>query len=193
MKKLGAEHDFALANFAAASALPHGSIKPQTLKEGDVVLMDCGCFVGGYSSDISRTIVFGRNPTPRQLEVWNLEKRAQEAGFAAANVGAACEEVDAAARGVLTEAGFGPGYNLPGLPHRTGHGIGMDGHEWGYIVKGNRQTLEPGMCFSIEPNISIPGEFGVRLEDCVHMTTNGPEWFSEPSKSIAVPFPGGQD
>lgn len=186
---LGAVDDFALINFAEASALPHGSMKPQVLKEGDIVLMDCGCYVEGYSSDISRTIVFGREPTKRQQEIWDLEHHAQAAGFAAANLGAACEDVDAAARSVLTEAGFGPGYKLPGLPHRTGHGIGMDGHEWGNIVKGNRQTLQPGMCFSIEPNISIPGEFGVRLEDCVYMTSEGPRWFSLPSASIHEPFP----
>jgi len=186
---LGAVHDFALINFAEASALPHGSMKPQVLKEGDIVLMDCGCYVEGYSSDISRTIVFGREPSKRQQQIWDLEHRAQAAGFAAANLGAPCEDVDSAARSVLTEAGFGPGYKLPGLPHRTGHGIGMDGHEWGNIVKGNRQTLQPGMCFSIEPNISIPGEFGVRLEDCVYMTQEGPKWFSLPSASVYEPFP----
>ena len=159
-----------LALFGESSAFPHGSIKPQTLKKGDIVLMDCGCRVEGYSSDITRTIVFGAEPTKRQLEIWNLEQQAQAAGFAAAKIGVACEEVDAAARKVITDAGFGPGYKLPGLPHRTGHGIGMDGHEWGNMVKGNKQLLQPGMCFSVEPTISIPGEFGVRLEDCVYMT-----------------------
>ncbi len=187
-EQLGATPDFAMANFAQASALPHGSVKPQQLKKGDIVLMDCGCRVGGYCSDISRTIVFGAEPTQRQLDIWNLEKKAQAAGFAAARIGAACQEVDAAARKVLTDAGFGPGYALPGLPHRTGHGIGMDGHEWGNMVKGNMQPLQAGMCFSIEPNISIPGEFGVRLEDCAYMTADGPRWFSKPSISIREPF-----
>lgn len=187
-RRLGASHDFALANFAEASALPHGSVKPQQLKKGDIILMDCGCSVEGYCSDMSRTIVFGAAPTKRQTEIWELEKNAQAAGFAAAKINAPCESVDAAARKVLTDAGFGPGYQLPGLPHRTGHGIGMDGHEWGNMVKGNKQILQPGMCFSIEPNISIPGEFGVRLEDCVHMTENGPQWFSKPSPSITQPF-----
>ncbi|WP_373330863.1 M24 family metallopeptidase [Salmonirosea aquatica] len=187
-RKLGAVNDFAMANFAEASAFPHGSTQPQKLKKGDVVLMDCGCLVQGYASDISRTIVFGAEPTARQLEIWNLEKKAQLAGFAAAQLGAPCESVDAAARKVLTDAGFGPGYKLPGLPHRTGHGIGMEGHEWGYIVKGNQLPLQPGMCFSIEPNISIVGEFGVRHEDCVHMTEAGPQWFSQPSVSISQPF-----
>ena len=150
--------------------------------------MDCGCKVGGYCSDITRTIVFGAEPTPRQLEVWNLEQKAQAAGFAAARIGIPCEAVDAAARKVITSAGFGPGYQLPGLPHRTGHGIGMDGHEWGNMVKGNHLLLEAGMCFSIEPTISIPGEFGVRLEDCVYMTPAGPKWFSDPASSISKPF-----
>jgi Xaa-Pro dipeptidase len=186
--KLGAEPSFAGVNFGEASAFPHGSIQPQKLKKGDVVLMDCGCRVSGYCSDISRTIVFGAAPTDRQMEIWNLEKKAQAAGFAAAKIGAALEEVDNAARKVLTDAGFGPEYKLPGLPHRTGHGIGMDVHEWGNAVKGNKTILEPGMCFSIEPNISIVGEFGVRHEDCVYMTEEGPQWFSQPAVSIGQPF-----
>ena len=186
--QMGATPDFALILFGASSALPHGSIKPQQLKKGDIVLMDCGCKVNGYSSDISRTIVFGAEPTKRQLDIWNLEQKAQAAGFAAARIGNKCEMVDAAARKVITDAGFGPGYQLPGLPHRTGHGIGMDGHEWGNMVRGNQQLLEAGMCFSIEPTISIPGEFGVRMEDCVYMTAEGPKWFSQPAVSINQPF-----
>lgn len=187
-QKMGAQHAFALANFGEASAFPHGSIQPQKLKKGDIVLVDCGCDVGGYNSDISRTIVFGAEPTVRQQEIWDLEKEAQAAGFAAAKLGAPLGNVDAAARKVITDAGFGPGYLLPGLPHRTGHGIGMDGHEWGNAVKGNQMIIEPGMCFSIEPNISIVGEFGIRHEDCVYMTESGPNWFSKPSPSIAQPF-----
>ena len=186
--KFGAEPDFALCNFAEASAYPHGSVKPQKLNKGDIVLIDCGCRFLGYSSDMSRTLVFGSSPSPRQLEVWNLEKKAQAAGFMAAKLGDPCMNVDAAARKVIVDAGFGPGYQLPGLPHRTGHGIGMDGHEWGNMVKGNTLPLQVGMCFSIEPNISIPGEFGVRLEDCVQMTESGPKWFSNPSPSIDQPF-----
>jgi Xaa-Pro dipeptidase len=153
-----------------------------------MVLMDCGCSVEGYFSDMSRTIVFGAEATKRQQDIWNLEQKAQAAGFAAAKNGMPCELVDAAARKVITDAGFGPGYQLPGLPHRTGHGIGMDGHEWGNMVKGNQLLLQPGMCFSVEPNISIVGEFGVRLEDCVYMTEDGPKWFSKPSVSILQPF-----
>ena len=186
--QMGATPDFAGVNFAQASAFPHGSVQPQHLKKGDIVLMDCGGTVEGYCSDISRTIVFGAPPTKRQLEIWNLEKKAQAAGFAAALIGNPCEAVDAAARKVITDAGFGPGYKLPGLPHRTGHGIGMDGHEWGNMVKGNKQLLQPGMCFSVEPNISIIGEFGVRLEDCAYITADGAKWFSQPSPSIEQPF-----
>jgi Xaa-Pro dipeptidase len=186
--QMGATPDFALILFGESSALPHGSIKPRSLKKGDIVLMDCGCKVNGYSSDITRTIVFGAEPTKRQLDIWKLEQKAQAAGFSAARLGNKCEMVDAAARKVITDAGFGPGYQLPGLPHRTGHGIGLDGHEWGNMVKGNQQLLEAGMCFSIEPTISIPGEFGVRMEDCVYMTADGPKWFSQPAIAINQPF-----
>lgn len=189
-QQLGHDAGFALVLFGEASAFPHGTTKPQQLKKGDIVLMDCGCEVQGYASDITRTVVYGAEPTKRQLEIWNLEKQAQSAGFAAAKIGAPCEIVDAAARKVITDAGFGPGYQLPGLPHRTGHGIGMDGHEWGNMVKGNKQLLQAGMCFSIEPTIAIPGEFGVRLEDCVYMTDEGPKWFSKVSTSISEPFGG---
>lgn len=188
--QLGGAADFALCLFGNASAFPHGTKQPQQLKKGDIVLMDCGCTVEGYNSDITRTVVFGAEPTKRQQEIWDLEKRAQDAGFAAAKIGAPCEAVDAAARKVITDARFGPGYKLPGLPHRTGHGIGMDGHEWGNMLKGNKLLLQPGMCFSIEPTIAIPGEFGVRLEDCVYMTEDGPKWFSQPSKSLQEPFGG---
>jgi Xaa-Pro dipeptidase len=176
------------ANFGQASAFPHGSIQTQHLRNGDVVLMDDGCKVEGYCSDISRCIVFGAEPTKRQREIWDLEKKAQAAGFAAAQIGAPCENVDAAARKVITDAGFGPGYKIPGLPHRTGHGIGMDIHEWGNMVMGNKTPLQAGMCFSVEPMIAIYGEFGVRLEDCAYMTADGPRWFSQPSPSIDQPF-----
>ncbi|MFL0162977.1 M24 family metallopeptidase [Aquirufa salirivi] len=179
----GAVHDFALVNMGVATSYPHGSNKPQILKQGDVVLMDVGCVVGGYSADITRTMVFGK-PTDKQRKIWDLEKKSQAAGFAAAQLGRPCEEVDQASRKVLEDAGFGPGYRLPGLPHRTGHGIGMNGHEWGNMVKGNKDPLQVGMCFSIEPTIVIPGEFGIRLEDCVYMTQDGPRWFSQPSPSI---------
>lgn len=187
-RKLGGTPGGALVNIAEAAALPHGSIKPQQIKKGDIVLMDCGCTVHGYVSDITRTVVFGAAPTKHQRDTWDLEKRSQAAGFAAAKLGAPCENVDIASRKVLTDAGFGPGYKLPGLPHRTGHGIGMDGHEWGNMVLGNKKLLEPGMCFSIEPMIVLPGEFGIRLEDCAYMTTTGVKWFTQPSLSIDKPF-----
>ena len=145
--------------------------------------MDGGCNVDGYSSDISRTVVVG-TPTRRQREVWDLVKRGQAAAFAAAKLGAACEDVDAAPRKLYEEAGFGPDYKLPGLPHRTGHGIGLDGHEWTNFVRGNKTKLAPGMCFSNEPMIVIPGEFGVRIEDCIYMTEQGAKWFTTPSPSI---------
>jgi Xaa-Pro dipeptidase len=185
--ELGAQHGFASVTFGVATSFPHGSSRKQILQKGDVVMLDCGCQVDGYESDITRTVVFGE-PTQKQIDIWNLEKRAQQAGFEAAVLGAPCENVDLAARGILVKAGFGPEYKLPGLPHRTGHGIGMDGHEWGNMVKGNKLPLQVGMCFSIEPTIAIPGEFGVRLEDCVYMTENGPKWFSQPSPSITKAF-----
>ena len=174
-------------SFGKYTAFPHGSITPQTLHEGDVVLMDGGCSVEGYQSDITRTFVFGQ-PTQRQRDIWNLERKAQDAGFAAAKVGAPCETVDAAARKVITDAGFGPDYKVPGLPHRTGHGIGLDGHEWTNFVRGNKTPIQPGMCFSDEPTIAIYGEFGIRLEDCLYITPSGPKFFTKQSPSIDQPF-----
>jgi Xaa-Pro aminopeptidase len=186
-RALGAPGGGASVSFGKFTAFPHGSIEPQQLKEGDVIQVDGGCAIDGYQSDITRTTVFGK-PTPRQIEVWNLEKQAQAAGFAAAKIGAPCEAVDAAARKVITDAGFGPDYKVPGLPHRTGHGIGLDGHEWTNFVRGNKTPLAAGMCFSDEPMIAIYGEFGIRLEDCVYMTDAGPKWFTQPSPSIDKPF-----
>jgi Xaa-Pro dipeptidase len=175
------------AQIAEASANPHGSIRHIELKEGDIVLMDGGCGVDGYRSDISRTIVFGE-PSQRQREMWNLAKKAQEAVFEEAGVGVPCEKADAAARQVYTDYGFPGGYELPGCPHRAGHGIGLDGHEWTYLVKGNKTPMEPGMCFTNEPMLVIPGEFGVRLEDDMYITENGPRYFTIPSPSIDEPF-----
>lgn len=174
-------------SFGKYTAFPHGSSTPQVLEEGDVVLMDGGCSVEGYQSDITRTFVFGK-PTPRQREIWDLERKSQDAGFAAAKIGATCESVDAAARKVITDAGFGPDYKVPGLPHRTGHGIGLDGHEWTNFVRGNKTPIQVGMCFSDEPTIVIYGEFGIRLEDCLYTTENGPKFFTEQSPSIDKPF-----
>lgn len=174
-------------SFGQFSAYPHGSVQPQKLKEGDIVLMDGGCSVDGYQADVTRTIVYGK-PKQRQRQIWNLERKAQDAALAAAKVGNSCESVDAAARKVITDAGFGPDYKIPGLPHRTGHGIGLDVHEWTYLVRGNKTKLEPGMCFSDEPMIAIYGEFGVRLEDCMYITEDGARMFTVQSPSIDQPF-----
>ena len=186
-RKLGGQPASRAVQFGEATAYPHGVPYPQTLQDGDMVLVDTGCFVEGYRSDITRTYVFG-DPTPRQREIWDLEKHAQAAGFAAAQVGAPCEAVDAAARGVIAAGGFGPDYATPGLPHRTGHGIGMDVHEDTYFVRGNKTPIAPGMCFSDEPMICIYGEFGVRLEDMMYITEQGPRWFTEPCPSVDDPF-----
>jgi Xaa-Pro dipeptidase len=185
-RALGANNDGGLVLFAESSSFPHGSLKPRTLREHDIVLIDTGCQVEGYASDITRTSVFGA-PTQRQRDIWDLEKRAQNAAFAAAKVGAPCESVDAAARKVITDAGFGPDYKLPGLPHRTGHGIGLDGHEWTNFVRGNKTPIQPGMCFSDEPMIVLPGEFGIRHEDCLYITETGPRFFTPQSVSIEKP------
>jgi Xaa-Pro dipeptidase len=186
-RKLGGVPAGGGVQFGEATAYPHGVPYPQTLVDGDMVLIDTGCFLHGYRSDITRTYVFG-TPTARQAEIWNLEKAAQAAGFAAAQLGAPCEAVDAAARGTIHAGGFGPDYATPGLPHRTGHGIGMDVHEASFMVRGNRTPLVPGMCFSIEPTICIYGEFGIRLEDIAYMTETGPRWFTQPCRSVEDPF-----
>ena len=187
-RKVGAPGSyFCIVLFGEATAYPHGVSYVQTLKQGDVVLIDTGCQVKGYISDITRTYVFGQI-TERQRFVWNAEKAAQQAAFDAAQLGVPCREVDAAARASLEANGFGPGYKLPGLPHRTGHGIGMDIHEWPYLVGSDSTPLDVGMCFSNEPMICIPGEFGVRHEDHFYMTENGPKWFTEPAHTIEDPF-----
>ena len=188
-KKLGSEGvpPFNAVLFGEATAYPHGVPYPQTLKDGDMVLIDTGAPVDGYFSDITRSYVFGE-PTKRQRDVWNLEKAAQAAAFAAAKPGNKCEDIDAAARGVIAGGGFGPGYATPGLPHRTGHGVGLDVHEWPYLVKGDKTVLRPGMTFSNEPTICIYGEFGIRLEDHMVITDTGARWFTQPSHSVDDPF-----
>ena len=186
VRQMGGVSDGALVIFGKYTAFPHGSVQPQTLAINDVVLIDGGCTVEGYAADITRTTVFGK-PTDKMRKVWDLEKKAQSAAFAAARFGATCESVDAAARKVITDAGYGPGYKVPGLPHRTGHGIGLDGHEWTNFVKGNTTKIAPGMCFSDEPTIVSYGEFGIRLEDCLYITENGPKFFTPQSPSIEQP------
>lgn len=178
---------FVAVQFGEATAYPHGVPYPQRLAPGDMVLVDLGGILHGYRSDITRTYVFGP-ATPRQRQLWQAESRAQMAGFAAARLGAPCAAVDAAARGSLEADGFGPGYAVPGLPHRTGHGLGLDIHEAPWMVAGNATPLAPGMCFSIEPMLCVYGECGVRLEDIVHMTETGPRWFCPPATDIDTPF-----
>ena len=174
------------ASFGKNTAFPHGSTMPQTLHEGDMILLDDGCTVDGYQSDITRAVVFGK-PSAKQKEIWALERKAQDAALAAARPGRTCESVDMAARKVITDAGLGPGYKLPGLPHRTGHGLGLDIHEWTYLVIGNKTKLAPEMCFSDEPMI-VTGEFGIRLEDCMYITEDGVRTFSKQSPAIDQPF-----
>lgn len=183
----GSGNSFCIVSFGEDTSLPHGGEGDRALAEGDVVLIDTGTRIDGYSSDITRTYVFGA-ASPDVRRVWEAEKRAQAAAFEAARSGVACEAVDAAARQSLEADGFGPGYSLPGLPHRTGHGIGLDIHEGPYLVKGDRTPLATGMCFSNEPMIVVPGRFGVRLEDHFHMTDAGPAWFTRPQHSLDDPF-----
>ncbi|OFC69186.1 M24 family metallopeptidase [Alteromonas confluentis] len=188
-KKVGAPAGsyFCIVLFGKATSFPHGVKDPQVLKANDMVLIDTGCKLKGYLSDITRTYCFG-TPTEKQATMWEAEKAAQIAAFNAAKTGAPCGDVDAAARACLETYELGPDYNLPGLPHRTGHGIGMDIHEWPYLVKDNPQPLAKGMCFSNEPMIVVPGEFGIRLEDHFYMTDTGAAWFTEPAHSIENPF-----
>jgi len=184
---LGGAPEFALVLINEASAYPHGSHQPQTLREGSVILMDVGCNVHGYQSDISRTWVLGK-PTVKQRKVWDTVKRGQQLALATAKLGAPVGTIDDAVRAYYEKEGWGPGYRLPGLPHRTGHGIGLDGHESPYLVHGDATPLAAGMCFSDEPGLYIPGEFGVRLEDCWHMTEAGPKLFTELARSIEDPI-----
>ena len=178
---------FCIALFGVATSFPHGVKDPQTLKEDDWVLLDTGCLVEGYNSDITRSFAFG-NHTDRQKEIWEIERTAQLAAFDAAKIGVPCEACDEAARVVISAAGYGPDYELPGLPHRTGHGCGLDIHEGPYLVRGEQTLMEEGMVFSNEPMMVVPDEFGVRLEDHFWISAEGPRWFTQPSKSIENPF-----
>jgi Xaa-Pro dipeptidase len=184
---LGGSPEFSMVLLNEASAYPHGSLKVQTIRDGSVVLMDCGCTVQGYQSDISRTWVFG-DANARQRKVWETVKRGQEIALETAKIGIPSGKLDDAVRGYYESQGWGPGYKLPGLPHRTGHGIGLDGHEPAYLVHGDATALQAGMCFSDEPGLYIPGEFGVRLEDCWVMTASGPKPFTPLAKSLDEPI-----
>jgi len=184
---LGAAPEFSMALLNEASAFPHGSKVVQAVRNGSIILMDCGCVVHGYQSDISRTWVCGE-PTARQREVWNTVKRGQEIALETARIGVPVGQIDKAVRAFYEERGWGKNYALPGLSHRTGHGIGLDGHEAPYLVRNDATPLQAGMCFSDEPGLYIPGEFGVRLEDCWYMTAQGPKLFSPLAKSLEDPI-----
>jgi len=167
------------------SAFPHGSVTPQVIREGTIVLIDGGCKVEGYASDITRTFVLGK-ASDKMKQVFEIVYRAQSAALAAARPGGECGSVDVAARKVITDAGYGPDYKY--FKHRVGHGMGMDGHEWPYLVRGNAVKMQPHMTFSDEPGIYIRGEFGIRLEDDMHITENGAELFTPQSPSLENPF-----
>jgi len=187
-RALGADagSTFCAVQFAHATAYPHGVPGEQRLKSGDLVLIDTGCQVQGYHSDVTRTYVFG-TASAKERSVWQHEREAQQAAFDAVRPGLPCEAIDHAARQSLQRAGYGPDYRLPGLPHRTGHGIGLAIHEPAYLVRGDRTLLAPGMCFSNEPMIVVPHEFGVRLEDHFYVTEHGAAWFTPPASSIEGP------
>jgi Xaa-Pro dipeptidase len=186
-KHMGSAYDGGLVLIGEASAYPHGSKKPHVVQRGDIVLLDCTSAVHGYQADISRTYVVGE-PTSEQRKLWDQVHRGQQIAIAAAKPGVPAGSVDGAVRKVYESWGYGPGYRLPGLSHRTGHGIGMEVHEPVYLVHGEATPLAPGMCFSDEPGLYIPGKFGVRLEDCWHMTAAGPKFFTQPPPSIDRPF-----
>lgn len=190
-KQLGGSYDGGLVLIGEASAYPHGSKQAHVVRRGEVVLLDCGCSVHGYQSDISRTYVVG-DPPADVRRVWEQMRRGQDIAMAAARPGAPAGSVDDAVRRAYESWGYGPGYKLPGTSHRTGHGIGMEGHEPVNLVHGEATRLAPGMCFSNEPGIYLPGKFGIRLEDCFHMTDSGPKWFTVPPPSIDDPFGSSQ-
>ncbi len=186
-RKLGGSPEFSMALVGEASAYPHGSKQVHRVADGQVVLMDCGCTVQGYQSDVSRSWVHG-TASIEQRKVWDTVAKGQQVALAAAKIGAPAGSIDDAVRRYYTAQGFGPDYRLPGLSHRTGHGIGMDGHEPVNLVRGEATPLASGMCFSNEPGLYLPGRFGIRLEDCFHMTEDGPVWFSKPPQSIEAPI-----
>lgn len=188
-QKVGAKGGsyFAIALFGVATSFPHGVKNPQILRENDWVLLDTGCQLHGYISDITRSFCFG-SASDRQRQVWGTERQAQLAAFGAAALGQPCEAPDYAARQVLEAAGFGPDYQLPGLPHRTGHGCGLNIHEGPYLVRGDKTPMTAGMVFSNEPMLVLPGEFGCRLEDHFYLTEQGPRWITTPAESLDNPF-----
>jgi len=184
---LGGSKPWCLALFNEASAYPHGTKQTQRIKNGSCILLDSGCSFHGYQSDISRTLFFG-TPSKQQVKIWQTVREGQSVAFKAAKIGKQAGSVDDAVRDFYHSQGLGPDYQLPGLSHRTGHGIGMEGHESVNFVKGEREILKPGMCFSNEPGIYLPEKFGVRLEDCLYMTKAGPNWFTQPPESFDRPL-----
>jgi Xaa-Pro dipeptidase len=188
-RALGADSGstFCIVSFGEATSLPHGADGEQTYAAGDVILVDTGCRIDGYHSDLTRTYVLDE-PDADFARAWAIEREAQQAVFDAAKLGAACSSLDDSARAVIVRHGLGPDYALPGLPHRAGHGLGLEIHEEPYVVRGNKTALEPGMCFSNEPMIVFPGRYGIRLEDHIHMTETGAAWFTQPGKSPTEPF-----
>ena len=184
---LGGSHEFTLVLLNEASAFPHGSIKPQQVREGSVILIDTGCSVHGYQSDISRSWVYG-SASARQRDLWNTVKRGQEIAQETAKPGVPVGSIDRAVRTYYEQRGWSRDYGLPGLSHRTGHGIGMEVHEAPYLVRNDTTPLEAGMCFSDEPGLYIPGEFGIRLEDCWYMTEAGPKLFTPLARSLEAPI-----
>ena len=186
-KQMGSAYDGGLVLIGEASAYPHGSKQPHVVQQGDIVLLDCTGAVHGYQADITRTYVVGE-PSAEQRKLWDQVHRGQQIAIQTAKVGLPAGEVDDAVRRTYESWGFGPGYRLPGLSHRTGHGIGMEVHEPVNLVHGETTPLSPGMCFSDEPGLYVPGKFGVRIEDCWHMTEAGPKFFTEPPPSIDQPF-----
>ncbi|MBV8341170.1 MAG: aminopeptidase P family protein [Gammaproteobacteria bacterium] len=186
-EKLGGNHEFSLVLLNEASAYPHGSLKPQQVRAGSVILIDTGCSVHGYQSDISRSWVFG-SPSARQRQLWETVQRGQQLALETARLGTPVGAIDRAVRAFYEQQGWSKDYGLPGLSHRTGHGIGMDGHEPPYLVRNDETPLAAGMCFSDEPGLYIPGEFGIRLEDCWYMTDAGPKTFTPLAKSLSEPI-----
>lgn len=183
----GSSSTFCIVSFGSATSLPHGADGDQTLAAGDVILVDTGTRIDGYHSDLTRTYMIDE-PTKEFDAGWAIEREAQQAVFDAAKLGASCASLDDAARGVMSRHGLGPDYQLPGLPHRAGHGLGLEIHEEPYIVRGNQTKLATGMCFSNEPMIVFPGKFGIRLEDHIYMADDGAHWFTQPAKGPTEPF-----
>ena len=178
---------FCAVQFGEGTSHPHGVPGDPVLQKGELILIDTGCTIDGYHSDITRTYALDKQDSKIEA-LWDLEKEAQAAAFHAAELGCPCGDVDAAARAVLEAHGLGPDYRLPGLPHRTGHGIGLEIHEGPYLVRGDDTPLAAGMCFSNEPMIVIPRQYGIRLEDHFYMTDTGAQWFTQPQKSLYQPL-----